>query len=131
MHTVRRLITCVTAMVMAVPSPVFADGRHAADPAALAATLAQHVDQQDAQRAEVHKALARPEVRDMADRLGLDVSRAAAGVDTLAWGDLDRAASAARQVNQQLVGGASTITLSTTAIIIGLLVLILLIVALR
>ena len=131
MQTVRKLITCVIAMLMAVSSPAFADGRRVVDPATLAATLAQHIDQQDAKRAEVREALARPEVRDMAGRLSLDVNRAAAAVVTLAGADLDRAASLARQANQQLVGGASTITISTTAIIIGLLVLILLVVALK
>lgn len=131
MQTVQKLVTFVIVVLTAIPSSVFADGRHVVDPATLAATLAQHVDQQDAERAEVREALARPEVRDMAGRMGLDVNRAAATVDTLAGADLDRAASAARQVNQQLIGGASTITISTTTIIIALLVLIVLIVALK
>lgn len=131
MQTVQKLVTFVIVVLMAIPSSVFADGRHVVDPATLAAILAQHVDQQDSLRAEVREALARPEVRDLAGRMGLDVNRAAATVDALAGADLDRAASAARQVNQQLVGGASTVVISTTTIIIALLVLIVLIVALK
>ena len=45
--------------------------------------------------------------------------------------DLASIAARARQADDALAGGASTVTISTTAIIIGLLVLILLIVALR
>ena len=131
MQTVRRLMTFVLAVLMAAPSSAFADGRHMVDPATLAAAITQHVDQRDADRAVIREALSRPQVRDMAGRLGLDVDRATAVVDTLAGADLDRAANAARQVNRQLVGGASTVTISTTTIIIGLLVLILLIVAFK
>ena len=131
MQTVRKLVTFAMAVLMAAPSSAFANGRHVVDPSTLAATLAQHADQQDAERAAVREALARPEVREMAGRLGLDVDRAAAAVNTLAGADLDRAADAARQVNRQLVGGANTVVLSTTTIIIALLVVILLIVALK
>jgi hypothetical protein len=45
--------------------------------------------------------------------------------------ELARVAAQAREAEQGLAGGASTVTISTTTIIIGLLVLILLIVALR
>jgi hypothetical protein len=131
MQTVRKLVTLALAVLVSAPTGVFADGRHVVDPTTLAATLAQHVTQQDSQRAEVREALARPEVRDMAGRLGLDVDRATAVVNVLSGTDLDRAASAARQVNQQLVGGASTVVISTTTIIIALLVIIILIVALK
>lgn len=131
MQMVRTLATCVISLLMAVPASALADGRHVVDPAMLAAAVAEHVDQQDAERASIREALARPQVRDMASRMGLNLDRAAAAVDTLAGADLDRAANAARQVNKQLIGGASTITLSTTTIIIALLVLILLIVALK
>jgi hypothetical protein len=45
--------------------------------------------------------------------------------------DLSALAAQARQVDEALAGGQSQITLSTTMIIIGLLVLVLLIVALK
>jgi len=75
--------------------------------------------------------LARPEVREAAAKVGLDLSRATAAVDTLEGADLARAADAARQVDQQLVGGASTITITTTTLIIILLLVILLVVAVK
>ena len=61
---------------------------------------------------------------------GIDVDRLSAAVSTMSVADAERAADAARQVNDSLVGGASSVTISTTTIIIALLVIILLIVAL-
>jgi hypothetical protein len=87
------------------------------------------VASQDANRAAVREALARPEVKRVAAGVGVDANRLAAAVDTMAGPDLDQAASAARQVNQQLVGGDSSISISTTTIIIALLVIILIVVA--
>ena len=67
----------------------------------------------------------------MASKLGLDVTRADEAVDALSGAELEKAANAAQQVNEQFVGGASTIAISTTTIIIILLLVILLIVALK
>jgi hypothetical protein len=131
MPTVRNLAISLIALLMLAPSSAFADGRHVVSPAAVAATVSQHVAQQDSERAAVREALAKPEVRDMAARMGLDADRAAAAVGTLAGADLERAASAATQVNHQLVGGASTVIISTTTILIALLVVILIIVAVK
>jgi hypothetical protein len=130
MQIVRRLLISVIAAIMAVPASAFADGRHVVGRAAIAATLAAHVEHQDGDRAAIRDALSRPEVREMAARMGLDMDRAMRAVDALSGQDLDRAAAAARQVNDQLVGGA-TLVISTTTIIIALLVVILLIVALK
>jgi hypothetical protein len=131
MSTVRNLTVFLMALLALAPSPAFADGHHVVTPAAVAATVSQHAAGQDAERAAVREALAKPEVRDMAARMGLSAERASAAVGTLAGADLDRAATAASQVNHQLVGGASTIVLSTTTILIALLVVILIIVAVK
>jgi hypothetical protein len=100
-------------------------------PSQLASTIADHVAQQDANRAAIHEALARPEVQAVASSLGVDLTRATAAVDTMGGADLERATNAARQVNQQLIGGASTIVISTTTIIIILLLVIILIIAVK
>jgi hypothetical protein len=118
----------VLAGLMMAPSPALADNRHLVSPEKLAATLAQHVERQSADRSAVREALEAPRVREIARRVGLDVDRAVAAVDTLADAELIRAAAAARQINQQLVGG-QTVTLTTTTIIIALLIVILIVVA--
>jgi hypothetical protein len=128
MQQLRRLLVVVLAVLMAAPQ-AFADGRHVIDPATLAATIAQHVARQDADRDAVREALGRPEIRDIARRMGVDADRASAAVDTLADAELVRAAAAARQLNQQFVGGQRSITITTTTIIIALLIVILIIVA--
>jgi hypothetical protein len=129
MSTLRKVVVAPLILLMMMASPAFADQRHAVDPSQLAAAVGQHVAKQDADRAALREALARPEVQAVAGKLGVDLTRATAAVETMAGADLTRAADAARQVNQQLVGGASGVVISTTTIIIVLLVVILIIVA--
>jgi hypothetical protein len=127
----RKVLIAPLAVVIVFPSLAAAQSRHAVDPSAIAATLAEHGSQQDADRAAVREAIARPDVREMAGRLGVDLERVNASVSTLDGQDLARVAGAARQVNASLVGGASTVVISTTTIIIILLVVILLVVAIK
>jgi pyruvate/2-oxoglutarate dehydrogenase complex dihydrolipoamide acyltransferase (E2) component len=128
MQLLRKVLVVVLAVLMGAPS-VAADERHVLDRAALAAAVAGRAARQDADRAAVHEALARPEVRDLASRMGVDLNRAGAVVDTLSDAELVRAAGAARQINEQLVGGQGSVTFTTTTIIIALLIVILIIVA--
>ena len=131
MPTVRRLFIAPLIVLMVASTSAFADQQHVLDPSQLAAAIQQRVAGQDADRAVVHEALARPEVRELAAKMGLDVSRATAAVDTMAATDLEQAANAARQVNGQLVGGASNLVISTTTLIIILLLVIILIIAIK
>ena len=92
--------------------------------------LEQHVSGVAADRADVLRVLEHPAVKDVASRAGIDLRRAASAVTTVDAQDLGALAAQARQAEQALAGGQSKVTISTTVIIIGLLVLILLIVAL-
>jgi len=131
MPTARALLALPLSLVILVSSPAFADQQHVVAPTQLAAAVADHVAKQDADHASIAEALARPEVREIAARAGLDVSRVEAVASTLTGAELERAAGAARQVNEQLVGGASTVTIGTTTLIIILLIIILIIVAVK
>ena len=106
-----------------------AAGSHAAPPAAIDQALHQHVAATDADRAVVQRLLARPDVRALAAEIGLDVRRAETAVATLDGAELGELAAHARQAEQGLAGGQSTVRISTTLIIIALLVVILLVVA--
>jgi hypothetical protein len=130
MSTVRTLLIAPIVTIM-MGSLAYADQQHIVAPNQLAATLTEQVAAQDANRAAVHEALARPDVQAVASSMGVDLTRAAAAVDTMSGADLQRAADAASQVNQQLVGGASTVVISTTTIIIILLLVIILIIAVK
>jgi len=126
-----RLALIVTLVFLTALSSAFAGDQHVVSPQQLAATVNQQVTQQDADRAAIREALARPQVREIAKKINVDMERVTAIADTLTGTDLAQAADAARQVNHQLVGGASTVVISTTTIIIGLLLLILLIVVIK
>ena len=127
MSSVRTLLVFPLIALLVASSSAFAGQQHSVPPSQLAAAVADSVVKQDANRAVVHEALARPEVQSVADSIGLDLTRANAAVDTLSGTELDKAAAAAQQVNQQLVGGASNVVISTTTIIIILLVVIIII----
>ena len=131
MRVVRQALGLLLIVLTTAAGSAFAAQSHVVDPGQLATSVTQHVATQDADRAAIRDTLARPEVRDVATRAGIDITRMTGAVDTLSGSDLERAAAAARQVGDQLAGGASSVTISTTTIIIGLLVLILLIVVLR
>jgi len=112
-----------------VSPSVSAQQRHAADQAILDQVVADHVQQAGDDREAILRVLEFEQVRELAGRVGLDLKHAEAAVTTLDDAELGVIAAQARTVNDALVGGQSHITISTTVIIIGLLVLILIIVA--
>ena len=131
MQPLRRLLVLpIVALMLSSPS-AFAGQQHLITPSQLATTVADGAAKQDTDRATIRQTLERPEVQAVASKLGLDLDRATAAVDTLSGSDLEKAANAAQQVNDQLVGGASNVVISTTTLIIILLLVIILIVALK
>lgn len=125
--SVATILCTVAAALPAAQAP----SRHAVDPSVLDAAVRQHVAADAEARATVLRVLDRSEVKAQASRFGVDLRTASSAVATLDAAELDAVAAQASQVEQALAGGQSRIVISTTAIIIGLLVLILLIVALR
>jgi len=127
MPIVRQLLILPLVLFVAASPPAYAQQQHVVAPSELATAVTDHVAKQDADRAAIAEALARPEVREVAATMGVDMSRVSAATNTLDGSGLERAASAARQVNEQLVGGASNVVISTTTIIIVLLIIILIV----
>jgi hypothetical protein len=128
MRSFKHVLAFGLTLLVGLSSPAFAQRQqHVVDPGMLAAAVAQHAAAESADRAAVRDALARRDVRDAAASMGLDPGRLAASVETMSGADLERAASLARQIDQPLVGGASTIVISTTTIIIALLLIILIV----
>ena len=124
---VRKLLVAPLVFATVLSSNALAQQRHVIDPAALAGTVSQRAAEQEAQRAEVRQALARPEVRELAAKSGVSMDRLAASVATLDGNDLQNAADMASQINDTLTGGASVVVISTTTIIIVLLLILLLV----
>ena len=129
MRTFRTVLVALLMFTLALTPTAFAQERHAVSPSALAQAVTAQVAQQDSDRAAIHEALNRPDVRAVAAKSGLDLDRMLASVDTLGGSALSQVASAATPVNQALVGGASTVVISTTTVIIALLLIILIVVA--
>ena len=115
--------------LVAAVSPAAAQETHAASPGALDAAVQLHVSTSTADRDTVLRLLERDDVKKIAGEAGLDLRRAASAVATLNGEELATLAVQAGQVERELAGGQSTITISTTLIIIALLIIILIVVA--
>ena len=107
--------------------PLKAQQSHVVDPVSLDQALAQSAADTAAKRQTVITALRQPQVKEVAQRLGLDLARAEAAIP-LEGAMLDQMAARAQQVNDAIAGG-QTVRLNLLWIIIGLLILILIIVA--
>jgi hypothetical protein len=131
MHAVRTLLVFPLVAILMASSSALAGQQHVVSPSQLATTVSDLAAKQDTNRATIREALQRPEVQEVASKLGLDLSRATAAVDVMSGAELEKTANAAQQVNDQLVGGASTVVISTTTIIIILLLVVILIIAVK
>jgi len=125
MRIVRQSLAVLLATLMVAPAAQAQT--HVVDRTALAQAVQERVSRDQADRDAIRALLARNEVRQIAARAGLSLETAQAAVSTLQGQELQDLASQARQVNDDLAGGASTVTISTTTIIIVLLVIILIV----
>lgn len=86
-------------------------------------------DQQN--RAAVVGMLQQAQVRDLAGRLGLNLTTAENAVSTLSSTELAKAATEARAINTdiatQLAGGSNTVIISTTTLLLIIIIVILLV----
>jgi hypothetical protein len=96
-----------------VTSTAFAQQRHVAGPSALKAAVAAQVDVDTKNRAVVRDVLKQNEVREVAGRLGLDITRAENAVATMNSADV------------ALAGGSNTIIISTTTLLLILIIVLL------
>ena len=104
---------------------------HIAGQSVLDAAVQEHARTADRDRETVRLFLQRADVRAIAGTYGVDIRRAESAVAAMDASEVANMAAQARAANETLAGGQGSVTISTTAIIIGLLVLILLIVALH
>jgi len=124
------VLTVMVSILVAAPR-VVAQTAHTASPSTLDAAVQRHVSSSDADRAFVERLLERADVKAVAAGAGIDLRSAATAVNAMDATSLAGVASQARVVDEALAGGQSRVTINTTLLIVGLLVLILLIVALK
>ena len=120
----RTLSLVLAATALGLTAPLYAQGRSAVTTAELEAAVAVRPA---GTRQAVRDFLALPQVQKVADRMGVSTADLSAGVAGLDQASLDRFAQQTAVADRPLAGGANTIVISTTAIIIGLLILILLV----
>jgi hypothetical protein len=125
MRFVRRSLAVILAALLVAPAAQAQT--HVVGKKALTQAVQERVSQDQADRDAILALLARTEVQQIAARAGLSLEKAQAAVSILHGQDLTDIASQARQVNNDLAGGASNIVISTTTIIIVLLIIILIV----
>ena len=125
MIIVRHLLAVCLAVLFAVPAHAQS---HVISKTALDKAILERTSREQADRETVVSFLHRAEVRQVAAKAGLSIDKAETAVAMLGAQDLEWIAGQARQVQNDLAGGASTITISTTTIIIVLLIVILIVV---
>jgi hypothetical protein len=125
MRMVRRFFAVCLAVLFMAPAVRAQD--HVVGRSVLDKAVQQRVSQEQADREAIVALLQRSEVREIASKAGISMEKAEAAVSTLQGSDLQQAAQQARQVQNDLAGGASTVVISTTTIIIVLLLVILIV----
>ncbi len=102
-----------------------AQQRHVVDPTSMRQAIAQQALTDQQNRAAVLGVLQHSQVRDLADSLGLSVTRAEAAVSTLDSAELASLAGQARAAEAQLAGGSGTIIIGTTTLLLLIIIVIL------
>ncbi len=127
MKFVRTLIASCLAILMVAPQA--GAQNHVISKSALGDAVKARVAQDQADREAIRSLLQRADVREIAKQAGLSVATAEAAVSTLEGDDLHQLASQARQVQNDLAGGATVVITTTTIIIILLLIILIVLIA--
>lgn len=107
-------------------SPAFAQQRHVVSPAQMRQALTQQAQAQQQTRDSLRAVLKNSQVREVANRLGLDVVRAESAVATMTTAELEQLSGPVRDLTADLAGGANTVIISTTTILLIIIIIILL-----
>ncbi len=102
-----------------------AQQRHVVDPTSMRQAIANQALTDQQNRDAVLGVLQHSQVRDLADSLGLSVTRAEAAVSTLDSAELASLAGQARAAETQLAGGSGTIIIGTTTLLLIIIIIIL------
>ena len=126
-----RIRATVSAMLflssVLLSSPAFAQERHVVTPAAMRQAIVQQSQAQQQTRDALKAALGHSQVREVAQKLGLNVVRAESAIATLTTQELQQLAGPVRDLNANLAGGANTIVISATTLLLIIIIVILLV----
>jgi hypothetical protein len=122
----RSTVIAVVVSSLLFSSSAMAQQRHVVDPAAMQQAVADQAVTDQVNRDAVLALLDRSEAREVAGRLGLNLTRAENAVATLSSTELASVADSARSADAQLSGGADTIVISATTLLLIIIIIILL-----
>ncbi len=122
---IRMIAVAAVATILLSSTTAFAQQRHVVDSSSLRQAVAGKVHTDAQNRAAVRSVLQQTEVRQMAERLGLNLVTADAAVGTMNSADLARVATSAREADAALAGGANTLIISTTTLLLILIIVLL------
>lgn len=129
MQMIRRTLAVVLAVWLVAPqvNAQVITNPQAGTQAAIDQALAERAAAADRDRQAIRRVLDRSEVKNVADQMGVDIQRLQSAVGVLDADQLAQVASQARQVDQNLAGGATTVVITTTTIIIALLIILIIV----
>ena len=107
--------------------PALAQARHVVAPSLLHQAIADQLTQDQQNRDALIGALRRPDVRRLADQLGLNVTRAEGAVAVLNSAELARMAAPLTAPGSELAGGADVVIISLTTLLLVVIIVILLV----
>jgi hypothetical protein len=107
--------------------PAQAQQAHVADVSTMRQAMAKQVQTDTDNRAVIARVLKQQPVRDAAKQMGVNLDKAERGLTTLTSSELASLASSARNIERDLAGGDTVITISVVTLLL-LLILIVLIV---
>ena len=110
-------------------TPLLANAQTVVTGSELDAAMANRADSDAASREAILNLLGRDEIRGVAGRVGVDLTRVKAAVSTLSGDELREAAAQAQLADQALAGGDEKVVIGSTVLIIVLLVVIILVAA--
>jgi hypothetical protein len=109
-----------------VSAPAMAQQRHIVSAGDMRQAITQQAQTQQQTRDSLRAVLKNSQVREVAGRLGLNVTKAEGAVATLSASELAQLAGPVRDLNANLAGGASTLVISTTTLLLVIIIVILL-----
>jgi hypothetical protein len=101
--------------------------QHIAAPSLMRQAVADQAVTDQQNRAAVAGVLHQPQVKELAGRLGLNLTTAENALSTLSSAELAKVADQARAADTQLAGGSNTVIISTTTLLLILIIVILLV----
>ena len=110
-------------------TPLLANTETVVTGSELDAAMANRADSDAASREAIVNLLDRNEIRGVAGRIGVDLTRVKSAVSTLSGDELREAAAQAQLADQALAGGDEKVVIGSTVLIIVLLVVIILVAA--